>query len=59
MGILYSKEEVIKLLKEQRELCYNCAKISTSEYVNPYSESDGNIIHSIDKESIIDAELKL
>lgn len=53
----YNKEEIIELLKQQRELCYKNAKIETFEYVNPYSESDGEITTRISETSIIDSIL--
>jgi hypothetical protein len=53
----YTKEEVLELLKKQREICYLSAKIVEHEYVNPYSESDGEITRCIDRDSIIDAEI--
>ncbi len=54
---IYTEEEVIKLLKEQRDICYQSAKIISHEYVNPYSGSDGETTTIIDKESIIDAKI--
>lgn len=54
---LYTKEEVEKLLEQQRELCLRKAKIRTHEYVNPYSESDGEKWQSVDKKSILEAKL--
>lgn len=56
---LYTKEEVEDLLEKQRILCYRFAKIIESEYVNPYSESDGEITRKISRDSIMDAELEL
>jgi len=55
----YTKEEVEELLEKQRSLCYRYAKIEESEYVNPYSESDGEIIKKISKKSIMNAILEL
>jgi len=51
----YTELEVTRLLKEQRELCYKSAEIEEYEYVNPYSDNDGEISRSINKESIINA----
>jgi hypothetical protein len=55
----YTKEEVEDLLEKQRIVCYRDARIEEVEYVNPYSESDGEIIRRISKESIMNAILEL
>jgi len=59
MEKLYTKEEVEELLEKQRVLCWRFGKIEESEYVNPYSESDGEIIRRVSKESIMNAKLEL
>lgn len=51
----YTTKEVKELLRVQREICYQSAKIVEHEYVNPYSDSDGKITRIIDKKSIVDA----
>lgn len=56
---LYTKEEVEELLEKQRILCWRFGKIEESEYVNPYSESDGEITRRVSKSSIMDAILEL
>lgn len=53
----YTEEEVLKLLKKQRENCYKNAEIIEHEYINPYSESDGHITRSISEESIMNAKI--
>ena len=53
MERLYTKEEVEDLLEKQRILCYKFARIEESEYVNPYSESDGEITKKISRDSIV------
>jgi len=53
----YTEEEVLELLKKQRESCYKNSKIERYEYVNPYSESDGEITRYISEESIMNAEI--
>jgi hypothetical protein len=55
----YTKEEVEELLEKQRSLCYRNARIEEFEYVNPYSESDGQITKRISKDSIMNAKLEL
>jgi len=55
----YTKEEVEELLEKQRSLCYRFAKIEQFEYVNPYSESDGEISTRISKDSVMNAILEL
>ena len=55
----YTKEEVEELLEKQRSLCYRFAKIETFEYVNEYSDSDGEITRRISKKSIMNAKLKI
>lgn len=54
---LYTREEVIKLLEEQKQICYESAKIIETTYINPYSESDGDVTRRIDRKSIINAKL--
>ena len=56
---MYTKEEVEDLLDKQRSLCYRLAKIEEIEYVNPYSESDGDITRRISKDSIMNATLEI
>ena len=56
---MYTKAEVEELLEKQRSVCYRNAKIKTSEYVNPYSNSDGQIERYIDRDSIMNAILEL
>ena len=56
---LYTKEEVEELLEKQRILCYRFAKIEKSEYINSYSESDGEITTKVSKKSILDVILEL
>ena len=55
----YTKEEVEELLEKQRSLCYRFAKIEQFEYVNPYSESDGEITRRVSEDSIMNAILEL
>jgi hypothetical protein len=55
----YTKETVIDLLRQQRENCYEESRIEEFEYVNPYSDSDGNITRRINKDSIINAKSPL
>lgn len=57
--MVYTKIEVEDLLDKQRFLCYRLAKIEEVEYVNPYSESDGDITRRISKDSIMNAKLEL
>ena len=59
MEKLYTKEEVEDLLEKQRIVCYWDARIETHEYVNPYSESDGEVTRQISKDSIMNAKLEL
>lgn len=51
----YTKDEVIKLLNQQKEICLKSAKIIEHQYINPYSESDGQITRKIDENSILNA----
>jgi hypothetical protein len=53
----YTKKEVLELLKKQRELCYINAKTTTHEYVNPFSDSDGDKTTVVSKDSIINADI--
>ena len=55
----YTKEQVEELLEKQRSLCYRFAKIEEFEYINPYSDSDGEITRRISKDSIMNAKLEL
>jgi len=50
----YTKEQVYKLLEEQRK---NCADSATIVECNLYSESDGEILIIVDKKSIINAKI--
>ena len=59
MKTLYTPKEVEVLLEKQRSLCYRFAIIETHEYVNPYSESDGEITRQVSKDSIMNAKLEL
>lgn len=59
MEKLYTKEEVEELLEKQRIVCYRDGRIEEVEYVNPYSESDGNTSIKVSKDSIINAKLEL
>ena len=58
MEKLYTKDEVLKLLEEQRKECLDKSMIKRNEYVNPYSNSDGDISYIIDINSILNAKLK-
>jgi len=58
MEKLYTRDDVLKLLEEQRKECLNKSFIKRHEYVNPYSDSDGDISYTIDKDSILNAKLK-
>jgi hypothetical protein len=55
----YTKEEVEELLEKQRSICYRNAIIEEFEYINPYSENDGQITKRISKDSIMNAKLEL
>ena len=55
----YTEEEVKELLKQQRENCYKEARIEEFEYVNPYSDSDGDITRRVSEVSIINAKSPL
>jgi len=54
--VTYTEEQVRHLLKKQRENCLHSAKIDVQEYNNPYSESDGKISRSINRNSILSAK---
>ena len=55
----YTKNEVLELLERQRNECAKKAKVKRHEYVNPYSDSDGEMWHSIDEKSILNAIIDL
>ena len=57
MNNFYTRDEVEKLLEQQREFCYKKAKIKCAEYVNPYSNSDGEKDYYVTKESILNAKI--
>lgn len=51
-GKLYTEEEVVVLLKKQREICSRSAKIIENEQPTPF----GDVVSlSIDKKSILNA----
>ena len=56
---IYHKDDVLRFLELQREECYKQAKVKCSEYVNPYSDNDGNKEYYIDKNSILNAKIEI
>lgn len=55
----YTEKEVIELLRQQRVTCAQVARIVSHTYVNPYSDSDGQVDRVINKDQIINAESPL
>ena len=47
----FTRAEVDELLKQQRTLCLNNARIKRNEYVNPY------ISYTIDSDTILNSKL--
>ena len=53
----YTRKEVVELLEKQRQECLRCAKVISYEYVNPYSDSDGQREYGVEKNSILNAKI--